>query len=63
MNRMLQNFSAYQATFIQLYLQALPENYSNGRGVLIPRFLSFSRTSCDSSNFILRVGINEDVVG
>ena len=37
--RKLQNSSACQATFIQLYIQTLPENYRNGRGMLIPRFL------------------------
>jgi hypothetical protein len=61
--RMLQNFSAYKATFIQVYFEALPENYRNGRGILIPRFLRFNRNSCDSSNFILRVGSNADIIG
>jgi hypothetical protein len=48
---------------IRLYLQALPENYRKVRGILIPHFLSFDQTICDSSNFILRVGSNGDIIG
>jgi hypothetical protein len=62
--RFLENVSAYQAIFIQMYFfrrcLKLVETFVKCQ---FRASLCFNWTICDSSNFQLLVGVNGDIIG